>query len=122
MTTAYLVASTTTVPIVGRLSDLYGRKVFFLSGIVVFLVGSVLAGVSQSMNQLIVFRAIQGIGGGSMMALSFTTVGDFSAGRARQVPGIVAAVFGLSSVIGPTLGGFITDSLSWNWVFMSTCR
>ena len=118
VTTAYLVASTTTVPIVGRLSDLYGRKVFFLSGIVVFLVGSVLAGVSQSMNQLIVFRAIQGIGGGSMMALSFTTVGDlFPPAERGKYQGIVAAVFGLSSVIGPTLGGFITDNLSWNWIF-----
>ena len=118
VTTAYLVASTTTVPIVGRLSDLYGRKVFFLGGIVVFLVGSVLAGVSQSMNQLIVFRAIQGIGGGSMMALSFTTVGDlFPPAERGKYQGIVAAVFGLSSVIGPTLGGFITDNLSWNWIF-----
>ena len=118
VTTAYLVASTTTVPIVGRLSDLYGRKVFFLSGIVVFLVGSVLAGVSQSMNQLIVFRAIQGIGGGSMMALSFTTVGDlFPPAERGKYQGVVAAVFGLSSVIGPTLGGFITDNLSWNWIF-----
>ena len=118
VTTAYLVASTTTVPIVGRLSDLYGRKAFFLGGIAVFLVGSVLAGVSQSMNQLIVFRAIQGIGGGSMMALSFTTVGDlFPPAERGKYQGIVAAVFGLSSVIGPTLGGFITDNLSWNWIF-----
>ena len=118
VTTAYLVASTTTVPIVGRLSDLYGRKVFFLGGITVFLVGSVLAGVSQSMDQLIAFRAIQGIGGGSMMALSFTTVGDlFPPAERGKYQGVVAAVFGLSSVIGPTLGGFITDNLSWNWIF-----
>ena len=118
VTTAYLVASTTAVPIVGRLSDLYGRKVFFLGGIVVFLLGSVLAGVSQSMNQLIVFRAIQGIGGGSMMALAFTTVGDlFPPAERGKYQGVVAAVFGLSSVIGPTLGGFITDNLSWNWIF-----
>ena len=118
VTTAYLVASTTTVPIVGRLSDLYGRKVFFLAGIVIFLVGSVLAGVSQTMNQLIVFRAIQGIGGGSIMALSFTTVGDlFPPAERGKYQGVVAAVFGLSSVIGPTLGGFITDNLSWNWIF-----
>ena len=118
VTTAYLVASTTAVPIVGRLSDLYGRKVFFLGGITVFLAGSVLAGVSQTMDQLIAFRAIQGIGGGSMMALSFTTVGDlFPPAERGKYQGIVAAVFGLSSVIGPTLGGFITDSLSWNWIF-----
>ncbi len=118
VTTSYLVASTTAVPIVGRLSDLYGRKTFFLGGIVVFLVGSVLAGASQTMNQLIFFRAVQGIGGGSMMALSFASVGDlFPPAERGKYQGIVAGVFGLSSVIGPTLGGFITDNLSWNWVF-----
>jgi EmrB/QacA subfamily drug resistance transporter len=118
VTTSYLVASTTAVPIVGRLSDLYGRKAFFIGGIIVFLVGSVLAGASQTMNQLIFFRAIQGIGGGSMMALSFASVGDlFPPAERGKYQGIVAGVFGLSSVIGPTLGGFITDNLSWNWVF-----
>jgi EmrB/QacA subfamily drug resistance transporter len=118
VTTAYLVASTTVVPIAGRLSDLYGRKAFFLGGICIFLVGSVLAGVSQSMNQLIAFRAIQGIGGGCIMAMSLTTIGDlFSPAERGKYQGIVAGVFGLSSIIGPTLGGFITDSLSWNWVF-----
>ena len=118
VTTSYLVASTTVVPIVGRLSDLYGRKAFFLGGIIIFLVGSVLAGASQTMNQLIFFRAIQGIGGGSIMALSFASVGDlFPPAERGKYQGIVAGVFGLSSVIGPTLGGFITDNLSWNWVF-----
>ena len=118
VTTSYLVASTTAVPIVGRLSDLYGRKAFFLGGIIVFLLGSVLAGASQTMNQLIFFRAIQGIGGGSIMALSFASVGDlFPPAERGKYQGIVAGVFGLSSVIGPTLGGFITDNLSWNWVF-----
>ncbi len=118
VTTSYLVASTTVVPIVGRLSDLYGRKTFFLGGIIIFLVGSVLAGASQTMNQLIFFRAIQGIGGGSIMALSFASVGDlFPPAERGKYQGIVAGVFGLSSVIGPTLGGFITDNLSWNWVF-----
>jgi len=118
VTTSYLVASTTAVPIVGRLSDLYGRKAFFLGGIIVFLIGSVLAGASQTMNQLIFFRAIQGIGGGSVMALSFASVGDlFPPAERGKYQGIVAGVFGLSSVIGPTLGGFITDNLSWNWVF-----
>ena len=118
VTTAYLVASVTAVPIVGRLSDLYGRKVFFLGAIIVFLVGSVLAGASQTMNQLIIFRAVQGIGGGSIMALSFVSVGDlFPPAERGKYQGMVAGVFGLSSVIGPTLGGFITDSLSWNWVF-----
>ena len=118
VTTSYLVASTTAVPIVGRLSDLYGRKTFFLGGIAVFLLGSVLAGASQTMNQLIFFRAVQGIGGGSMMALSFASVGDlFPPAERGKYQGIVAGVFGLSSVIGPTLGGLITDNLSWNWVF-----
>ena len=118
VTTAYLVASTTVVPIAGRLSDLYGRKAFFLGGICIFLVGSALAGLSQTMNHLIAFRAIQGIGGGSIMAMSLTTIGDlFSPAERGKYQGIVAGVFGLSSIIGPTLGGFITDMLSWNWVF-----
>ena len=118
VTTSYLVASTTAVPIVGRLSDLYGRKSFFIGGIIVFLLGSVLAGASQTMNQLIFFRAVQGIGGGSVMALSFASVGDlFPPAERGKYQGIVAGVFGLASVIGPTLGGFITDNLSWNWVF-----
>ena len=118
VTTAYLVASTTAVPIVGRLTDLYGRKQFYIAGIAVFLVGSVLAGLSQTMNQLIAFRALQGIGGGVMMANAFISIGDlFPPAERGKYQGFVAAVFGLSSVIGPTLGGFITDTLSWNWVF-----
>jgi EmrB/QacA subfamily drug resistance transporter len=118
ITTSYLVASTTAVPIVGRLSDLYGRKTFFLAGIIVFLIGSVLAGASETMNQLIFFRAIQGLGGGSIMALSFASVGDlFPPAERGKYQGVVAGVFGLASVIGPTLGGFITDNVSWNWVF-----
>ena len=94
VTTAYLVASTTVVPIAGRLSDLYGRKAFFLGGICIFLIGSVLAGVSQSMNQLIAFRAIQGIGGGCIMAMSLTTIGDlFSPAERGKYQGIVAGVY-----------------------------
>ena len=118
VTTAYLVASTTAVPIVGRLSDLYGRKGFFIAGIVIFLGGSVLAGVSQTMNQLIAFRAVQGVGGGIMMANAFVSIGDLFAPADRgKNQGLVAAAFGLSSVIGPTLGGFITDAFSWHWIF-----
>ena len=118
ITTAYLVASTTVVPIVGRLSDIYGRKSFFLGGIIIFLIGSVLAGTSQSMDQLIIFRAVQGVGGGTIFALAFTTIGDLFPPRDRgKYQGLVSAVFGLSSVIGPTLGGFITDNFSWNWIF-----
>ena len=119
VTTAYLVASTTAVPIVGRLTDIYGRKPFYIGGIVVFLVGSILAGNSQTMNQLIAFRALQGIGGGVIMANSFVAIADLFPPEDRgKFQGFIAAVFGLSSVIGPTLGGFITDNLSWNWVFL----
>ena len=118
ITSAYIVASTTAVPIVGRLSDLYGRKTFYIAAVIVFLIGSALAGLSQTMNQLIAFRAIQGLGGGSLMALAFVAVGDlFPPADRGKYQGFVAAVFGMSSVIGPTLGGFITDTLSWNWVF-----
>ena len=118
VTTAYLVASTTAVPIVGRLTDIHGRKVFYVAGITVFLVGSVLAGMSQTMNQLIAFRAIQGLGGGVIMVNSFTAIADLFPPETRgKYQGFVGVVFGMSSVIGPTLGGFITDNLSWNWVF-----
>ena len=106
VTTAYLVAATTAVPIVGRLTDMYGRKSFYIGGIVVFLIGSVLAGVSQSIDQLIAFRALQGLGGGVMMATSFVVVGDlFPPAERGKYQGYVAAAFGLSSVIGPTLAG-----------------
>ena len=88
ITSSYIVASTAAVPIVGRLSDLYGRKSFYLAAVVVFLVGSALAGLSQSMNQLIVFRAIQGLGGGSLMALAFVAVGDLFPGGSGKVPGL----------------------------------
>ena len=118
ITGAYLIASTTTVPIVGRLSDLYGRKNFYVLGIAVFLAGSVLSGLSQTMDQLIAFRAIQGLGAGVMMANSFAAVGDlFPPAERGKYQGFLAAVFGVSSVIGPIMGGFITDTLSWNWVF-----
>ena len=118
ITSAYIVASTTVVPIVGRLSDLYGRKSFYVAAVVVFLIGSALAGLSQTMDQLIAFRAIQGIGGGALMSLAFVAVGDlFPPADRGKYQGFVAGVFGMSSVIGPTLGGFITDTLSWSWIF-----
>ncbi len=118
VTTAYIVASTITVPVVGRLSDIFGRKVFYLIGLVLFLAGSFAAGTSTSMNQLIAFRAFQGMGGGVLLSLAFVIVGDMFAPAERgKIQGVVAAVFGLSSVIGPTLGGFLTDTLSWNWIF-----
>ena len=119
VTTAYLVASTVSVPIVGRLTDIYGRKIFFIGGIAVFLVGSVLAGMSSSMTQLIAFRAIQGLGGGVIMANSFVSIADLFPPEERgKFQGFIGVVFGMSSVIGPTLGGFITDNFSWNWIFL----
>ena len=118
ISTAYIVASTTSVPIVGRLTDLYGRKRFYIAGIVVFIAGSVLAGLSQTMDQLIAFRAVQGLGGGVLLAISFVIVGDlFPPAERGKIQGVLAAVFGLASVIGPTLGGVITDTLSWHWIF-----
>ena len=118
VTTAYLVASTITVPIVGRLSDIFGRKWFYLVGLIVFMIGSFAAGTATSMNQLIAFRAFQGMGGGVLMSLVFVIVGDlYSPSERGKIQGVIAAVFGMSSVLGPTLGGFITDTLSWNWIF-----
>jgi EmrB/QacA subfamily drug resistance transporter len=119
VTTAYLVASTTVVPIAGRLSDMYGRKWFYVAGIIVFLAGSVLAATSQTMTQLIVFRAVQGLGGGIMLANAFIAIGDLFPPQERgKYQGLLSGVFGVSSVIGPTLGGFITDALSWHWIFL----
>ena len=118
VTTAYIVASTITVPVVGRLSDIFGRKIFYILGLILFLTGSFAAGTATSVNQLIAFRAFQGMGGGVLLSLAFVIVGDLFAPSERgKIQGVVAAVFGLSSVIGPTLGGFITDTLNWNWIF-----
>ena len=118
VSTSYLVASTSILPIVGRLTDMYGRKWFVVAALVVFLVGSVLAGLSQTMTQLIVFRAIQGLGGGSIMAIAFVAVGDlFPPAERGKNQGYVAAVYAISSILGPVLGGLITDQLSWNWIF-----
>lgn len=118
VTTAYLVTSTIMMPVIGRLTDMYGRKGFYIAGIAIFLVGSVLSGLSQTLTQLIIFRAIQGIGGGIMMANAFIVIGDlFPPAERGKYQGMTTAVFGLSSVIGPTLGGFLTDNLSWHWIF-----
>ena len=117
--TAYLVASAVAVPIVGRLSDFYGRRIFFLLGIAIFMLGSVPTGLSQTMTQLIAFRAIQGIGGGIIMTTSLVAIADLFPPQERgKFQGLIALMYGTASVIGPTLGGFITDNLSWNWIFL----
>ncbi|MDD5092882.1 MAG: MDR family MFS transporter [Dehalococcoidia bacterium] len=118
VTTAYLVTSTTVVPIIGKLTDIYGRKWICIVGIAIFLLGSILSGLSQTMTQLILFRAFQGIGAGVMMANSFIIIGDlFPPAERGKYSGIITAVFGLSAVIGPMIGGFVTDNLSWHWIF-----
>jgi EmrB/QacA subfamily drug resistance transporter len=116
--TAFLVASTTTTPLYGKFSDIYGRKPAFMVSIIIFLLGSVLCGLAQGMTQLIVFRAIQGIGAGGLITLAQTTIGDLVSPRDRgRYQGLFAAVFAGCSVAGPLLGGFITDALSWRWIF-----
>lgn len=116
--TAYLLTSTIAVPISGKLSDIYGRKKLFLLAIFVFVTGSALSGLSQNMAQLIGFRALQGIGAGMLMSNAFAVIGDLFTPRERgRWQGIIGGVFGLSSVIGPLLGGYLTDHASWRWNF-----
>ena len=118
VSTAYLLTSTVTVPIYGKLSDLFGRKPIFLFGIVLFLAGSALSGASQSMNQLIAFRAFQGLGTGALTPIAIAVVGDLFTPRERgKWQGVTGAVFGISALIGPTLGGWITQYSSWRWIF-----
>jgi EmrB/QacA subfamily drug resistance transporter len=119
VTTAYLLASTATIPVIGKLGDVYGRKWFIVGGVVVFLVGSALCGAAWGMTELIIFRGIQGLGAGMIFSNIFTSIADIFPDPARRAKyqGIFFAVFSLSSVIGPTLGGWITDSFSWRWVF-----
>lgn len=115
---AYLITSTVTVPVWGKLSDLYGRRLFYQLGIAIFLVGSVLSGISTSMTELIVYRAIQGLGAGALVPLGMTIIGDIYTLRERaRMQALFSGVWGLASVIGPVVGGFITDRLSWRWVF-----
>jgi EmrB/QacA subfamily drug resistance transporter len=115
---AYLLTSTTTVPVYGKLADLLGRKPVFLFGVGVFLIGSALCGLAQSMVQLIVFRAVQGIGAGAVLPITMTIIGDlFSIEQRARLQGLFSGVWGVSSVAGPALGGLITDHIDWRWVF-----
>lgn len=123
--TAYLLTSTVTVPLAGKLSDMYGRRPFLIGGVIAFTLASLLSGSAQNMQQLIAFRALQGIGGGMIMANAFTIVGDLFTPRERgKWQGAIGAIFGISSVIGPLLGGWLTDShtifgltTTWRWIF-----
>jgi EmrB/QacA subfamily drug resistance transporter len=123
--TAYLLTSTVTVPLAGKMSDIFGRRPVLITGVMVFTIGSLLSGISGNIEQLIAYRALQGLGGGIIMANAFTIIGDLFSPRERgKWQGLIGAVFGLSSVIGPLLGGFLTDAHSifglvtdWRWTF-----
>lgn len=116
--TAYLLTSAISTPLYGKIGDQFGRKKIFQFAIVLFLIGSALCGLATTMDQLVAFRALQGIGAGGLMSLTMAIVGDIVSPRQRgRYLGYFGGVFALSSVIGPLLGGFLTDSLSWRWVF-----
>ena len=117
--TAYMLTSTVTVPLYGKLGDVYGRKNLFLFAIVVFLVGSALCGSATDMTQLVIFRAVQGIGAGGLFPLSLAVIGNIVPPRDRgRWQGLIGAVFAASSILGPAVGGFIVDNASWRWVFL----
>jgi EmrB/QacA subfamily drug resistance transporter len=116
--TVYLLAATVTGPIYGKLSDLFGRRPMMMIGVSLFLLGSLLCGLSQEMWQLIVFRGIQGLGAGAIFPISLAVIGDLFSPRERgRYQGLFGAMFAIASIIGPALGGFLTDTISWHWVF-----
>ncbi len=116
--TIYLLTSTISVPFWGKLSDIYGRKPIFMIGIVIFLIGSALSGLSQNMGMLIVFRGIQGIGAGSLFPVALAVIGDlFTPAERGKYQGLFGAVFGIAFVVGPLVGGFLTENISWHWIF-----
>ncbi|HEX7544851.1 MAG TPA: MDR family MFS transporter, partial [Candidatus Limnocylindrales bacterium] len=115
---AYLVTSTAAIPVYGKLSDFFGRKPALLVGIVLFLIGSVLSGLSQTMWQLILFRGVQGLGAGALFPISLAVIGDlFTPAERGKYQGLFGAVFGIAFLVGPFLGGLLTDSLSWHYIF-----
>ena len=115
---AYMLTSTTTVPLYGKLSDIYGRKPIYTVAMAIFLFGSLLCGLAQPMGQLIAFRAVQGLGAGGILPLAFIMIGDmFTLEQRARMQGVFSSVWGVSSVIGPLLGGFLVDQVSWHWVF-----
>ncbi|HET7385693.1 MAG TPA: MDR family MFS transporter [Nocardioidaceae bacterium] len=116
--TAYMVTATAMTPLWGKISDMYGRRLIFQAAIVIFLAGSLLSGLSQNISELIIFRALQGVGGGGLFALAMATMGDVVPPRERgKYGGYFGAVFGVSSVLGPVLGGFFADGPGWRWIF-----
>ncbi len=116
--TIYLLTSTISVPFWGKLSDIYGRKPIFMIGIVIFLIGSALSGLSQNMGMLILFRGIQGIGAGSLFPVALAVIGDlFTPAERGKYQGLFGAVFGIAFVVGPLVGGFLTENISWHWIF-----
>lgn len=115
---AYLIANVTVMPIFGKLSDMYGRKLFYILGLSLFMIGSALCGSATDMTQLIIYRAIQGIGGGALMPLTFTIIFDiFPPEKRGKMQGLVGMVFGISSILGPLAGAFFTDYIHWRWIF-----
>jgi len=118
VTSAYMIASVAGMPIWGKLSDMYGRKLFYLSGLGLFIIGSMLCGTAQDMTQLIMYRGLQGLGGGALMPIAFTIIFDiFPPAERGKVSGLFGAVFGLSAIFGPLLGAYLTDYANWRWVF-----
>src|SRR5512133_3856418 len=115
---AYMLASTTSVPLYGKLSDIYGRRKLYASAMVLFLIGSMWSGLAQNMTQLIAARALQGLGAGGILPLAFILIGEmFSLEQRAKMQGLFSGVWGVSSIVGPLLGGFLVDQLSWRWIF-----
>lgn len=115
----YLLSTVITSAIYGKLADLFGRKVIFLIGVIIFLIGSIMCGVSQSMEQLVLFRLIQGIGGGALTTIPFVIIGDIIPIEKRgKIQGLIGSIWGISGILGPIVGGFIVDMISWRWIFL----